>query len=498
LEENYVIVDFHERRQMLRELLDGLVEEDERVIYSQSLLDEVTNLLEYPHAVVCTFPEEYLELPAAVLEAAMTEHQRYFPVRHRSGRLVNKFVAATNRKSDDSGEIREGNERVLNARLADAKFFWDEDRKKKLEERLQELKDVVFLEGIGSLYDKARRLERLCEYIAVSLGRGSAETDRIKRAALLCKADLITEMVGEFPRLQGVMGYEYAIAEGENEQVAVAIREHYLPRFVGDELPESLPGAVLSIAEKVDNLVACFATDNQPSGSHDPLALRRQAIAMVRICRERSFDISLESLFARAQSLLPKPYSGKGTVVPELMQFLRERIYQMCVDEGYPYDLIRGVLSAAFANVVEFFARLQALNELRSQPQWPSLVAVVERTFNIHKNQKVEGEVQPGLFQQEEERELWEIYQKHAAKIRSLIEQRKYYQAAAAYHKTFAEPVHRFFDKVFVHVEDKVLRNNRLLLVKTIGDLFSRNIADLSEITTDTGRLSNAGAGEKA
>jgi glycyl-tRNA synthetase beta chain len=408
----------------------------------------------------------------------MKEHQRYFPVEDARGRLLPRFLVITNRGPQEAPFTVEGNERVLKARLADAKFFWEEDRKLSLWKRVEGLKEVVFHEKLGSYWERVERIDRLAGYLALRLGLVADEREALHRASRLCKADLLTQMVGEFPKLQGVMGYHYAREEGEKEEVARAILEHYLPRFAGDRLPETLLGTLLSLADKFDALCGCFSIGLIPTGSQDPYALRRQAQGIIRILEEKNLNLSLKDSLAAALENFP----GRGTTLQELLEFFRDRLYQTFLERGQRHDIINAVLAAGFDNVADFSRRLEVISRLSQTEQWQGLVTVVERTFNIGKKAAATGEVEETLLQEKEERQLWELYQRHKDRIQSLINKEQYEEASMEYYTSFAQAVHNFFEKVFVNVEDLRLRNNRLLLLKNINELYSTRIADLAQI----------------
>jgi glycyl-tRNA synthetase beta chain len=373
----------------------------------------------------------------------------------------------------------EGNERVLRARLADAKFFWEEDRKHSLKDRLEGLKDVVFHEKMGSYRERTERIDRLSAYLAPKLGLTDAERDALHQAALLCKADLLTQMVTEFPKLQGVMGYHYAREEGLPEEVARAILEHYMPRYAGDNLPGTRLGTILGLADKFDTLCACFSVGLIPTGSQDPYGLRRQCQGIIRILESKGLALSLQDVLAAALENFP---SAKAATAKEITAFFRDRLYQTSVEGGNRYDIVNAVLGAGFDEISDFTTRVRVISEISGSTDWNKLVALVERTFNIGRGAPSTGEVEEGLFQQDEERLLWDLYVKNKDKITSLIDDKKYKEASKLFCEIFADPVHTFFDKVFVNVDDEKLRNNRLLLIKRINELYAPRVADLSQI----------------
>jgi len=503
LADRHVLVDPTERRDLIRSQLEAAVRTcggDPPQLdgpLQRALLDEVAYLVEMPTVVVGRFDEQFLAVPAEVLEAAMVEHQRYFPVRDAQGALRPRFLVVTNRTAAQADTVREGNEHVLRARLADARFFWQDDLKTPLAARVPELKQVGFLQKLGTYADKAERLVTLVNTLVPEMDLSEAEQRFARRAALLCKADLITATVVEFPRLQGVVGGLLAAANGEPAEVARAIREHYRPRHAEDALPASPAGRAVSLAEKADNVAGCFSLGLVPSGSQDPYALRRQCHAVIRIIESSGRALSLSRLLRAAASQMPsgaapqktRPDHERGDVVANMLEFVRDRLYQICLDRQYPHDLIKAALAPGFDDVVDFMKRLEVLGNLAERPEWPDLVTVVERTHNIGKKAEidswaVENGVNEDLLAEPEELDLWRAHRTHRDAIAALIENRDYEHAALLYARVFGKPVHVFFDKVFVNVPDESLRTNRLLLLRAINELFATRIADLSEIVT--------------
>jgi len=480
----YVLADVEERKAALRAAVEErlrTIAGDAARLEREDLLEEVALLVEWPLVVEGRFDEDFLEVPAPILEAAMVEHQRYFPVHRRDGSLAPRFLAAANRAEDASGLIREGNERVLRARLSDARFFWRADARATLADRVERLAQVQFLPGLGTYRDKVRRLEELVTRIAAEQGAPEGQVAHARRAALLCKSDLLTEMVGEFPSLQGTVGGLYARREGEPEPVARAIEEHYRPRAASDPLPASPEGRLLALADRLDSLAGGFALGLGPTGSQDPYALRRQALGAIRLV-EAAGGARLDRLVGHALDVLA-PEKDRASVQADLEAFLRDRLYQLALDRGAPHDLVRAAMAAGWHDVADLLERVRVLCDLASRPEWPALVTVVERTFNIGRNAE-SSRMDESLLCEPEERRLWRVYAENEGEIRDLIAQRRYLDAALRYAAAFAEPVHVFFDRVFVNVEDARLRANRLALMRAINRLFRERIADLSEIVT--------------
>jgi len=480
LRNHFVYVDQGQRKKVIREKIERILKKHDAVFTEEDLLDEVTFLTEYPGVIEGSFDEKYLSLPAEVVEESMKEHQRYFPIVKSDGTLVPRFITVINRPDEKADSIREGNERVLNARLADARFFMKEDVKKSLESRVESLKGVVFIDKLGSYYEKIERMQKLVEPFGEMIGASAEEIKLAKRAAYLSKADLVTEMVGEFPALQGEMGYHYALHDGEKEDVARAIREQYLPRYVDDRAPQGNVSSLVALADKLDTLAGCFLIGLVPSGNQDPYALRRRAQGVIRIIRANSLKFSLGAALDECLKVLPSGDSRKAK--EGVTSFISERLQRMVLDEGFNYDIVRSAMAAGFDDLTDFHLRLEALRELSSKEFWSDLVTVVERTYNIGKNLEVEGEVDESLLAEPEEKKLWEAYKKNRDRIARLISKRDYVAASEDFEKTFSKVVHRFFDKVFVNVEDERLRNNRQRMLKKINLLYSEKIADLSRI----------------
>ncbi|MEK7750183.1 MAG: glycine--tRNA ligase subunit beta, partial [Planctomycetota bacterium] len=470
LKQEHVVVDMTERRETLRTKITQLMTPYGAAIDDEELLDEVTNLVEYPNAIECSFDEEFLDIPADVIETSMKEHQRYFPIKKRGGKLLNKFIAVLNRNESNADTIIKGNERVLKARLSDARFFWKEDRKTPLIKRVENLKNLVFLEKLGNYYDRTNRIIKLSTYISTQLMLSREEIERVKRTAELCKADLLTQMVGEFPSLQGIMGREYAEWDGEEKPVAIAIAEHYMPRYATDNIPTSRIGAIVGLADKFDTISSCFALDLIPTGSQDPYSLRRHTYGIIRIIEEHGFALDIKETLYTSLDLLPlfeqKTDSHYHPVildklVPKIKDFFKDRLFQINIERGYRYDLVNAVLNAGigFDDIHNFSQRLKVVSHISQEKWWPDLVTVVERTFNIGKKANSSGSVNERILTEPEERKLWDVYKENEEAIRKLIGEKKYEEASHTYCNSFAKPVHAFFDRVFVNVEDENVRS---------------------------------------
>jgi glycyl-tRNA synthetase beta chain len=484
LKSENVIVEIDERRDIIRKEINSLLSVYGTTLEDEELLEEVTNLVEFPGAVKCSFDEEFLAIPSEVVETSMKDHQRYFPVKDKDGKLLPEFIVITDRDSGDGEIIRKGNERVLRARLADANFFWDEDKKITLHDRLKDLEGVVFHEDMGSYMDRGKRIGDLACFIAETLGFAPDRLELVKRASSLCKTDLLTEMVGEFPKLQGIMGREYALIQGEDEEVARSIAEHYLPRYADDVLPETEIGTVLSLADKFDIIAGCFSAGLIPTGSQDPYGLRRQSQGIIRILEAKDLHLSLKEVFEKSLSNLTNvcPGGDSSKVYGQIMGFFKDRISNTYLEKDYRYDIVESVMKSGFDNISDLLCRLEVVTKISKTQIWQNLVAVVERTFNIGKNCTINGEVNEGLLEEEEERNLWAVYSKEKENLLAYVPQRRYEELSLAYNEVFAKPVHDFFEKVFVNVEDEKIKNNRLLLVKKVNELYVENIANLAFI----------------
>ncbi len=491
LKRAYCLVDIRERLQILKQ--DALKQAQKAggtVLKDKELEELNTFLTEFPWAICGSFSPAFLSLPDAVLITCMKEHQKYFAVVDQKGKLLPNFIAINNTPSDKPELVKKGHERVLGARLADADFFFKEDTKKKLEEFVQELGGMVFHKGLGSLLDKTDRIGRLAEFIAHKLGY--QQIDKIKRAAYLCKADLCTEMVGEFPTLQGVIGKEYALISGEDPDVAVAIEEHYLPIRSGGRLPETVPGLILSIADKIDTITATFGLGLKPSGNQDPYALRRQALGIINILIDKEMVLSLSELIDETisclQEFLPKlPSSLKDDVI----KFFKKRFKNELISRHIDYDVIDAAIAADFDSIFDCYQRVLALKAVRRQPEFEPISIAFKRVMNILKDFHG-GTIRPELFRDPEEKILYDAFQQIKEQISPLVSPQgadhpplaEQYQRALMLLLSLKPHIDNFFDNVMVMVEDENLKTNRLSLLWLISKLFLK-IGDLSYIVTE-------------
>ncbi|MFO7955679.1 MAG: glycine--tRNA ligase subunit beta [Candidatus Brocadiia bacterium] len=484
LREHHVLVETDARREAVRRQINALMREHGSHLQDEALLEEVTNLVEWPHAVEGSFEESFLDVPDPIVTAAMKGHQRYFPVRDGEGRLLPRFVTVANRTGEQSDLVREGNERVLRARLEDARFYWEDDRDKRLEELVEELGDVVFLAGLGDNRQRTERLEELSVRVAEAMGY-DISTDHVRRAAHLCKADLLTGLVGEFPDLQGVVGRELALEQDEPEPVARAIAEHYLPAGADDELPGSPEGCALALADKLDVIVGCFALGLLPKGSQDPYALRRNALGILLIIEEKDLELHLGELIDMAREVAARhDIECDDAAAGQIREFFRDRLYHAALDRGFRHDHVRAVLAAGFDDVLDFWNRLDALEECARHDWWPDLVELVDRTFRIQRDVDRVVSVDDDLLEEPLEKELAAALRDSRSEIAGLFKNKDYVAAADLYCSTFARLVHDFFEEVFVNVEDEDVRRNRKSLCAWIYRLFAERFADLYLLET--------------
>lgn len=506
----HVLVLPDERRKAVEDGLRKHVPPD-ALAARQHLVDEVTNLVEWPLVEVGRFEERFLRLPRIVVEEAMTGHQRYFPIPEGPDRLQPRFAFVANRPFDPV--IRAGNERVLAARLHDALFFFEQDQKTPLDQRVDKLEEIVFMQELGTYKARVSRIDALCLAVAraagwvpaaatspgtgtrvtKSLGPGGALALHLHLAAQLARTDLTTEVVQEFPGLQGEMGTIYARLQGQPAAVADAIREAYLPRAEGGALPESQVGICLSIADKLDTIACAWATGRAPTGSKDPFMVRRSVISVLRILRERGLDLGeggYADLVRTAIAQLPEPFAAEARKhEATIIDYFRQRLEVLMTDEGHRVDVVRAVLAsgAAPTNVVDAWARLEALEALSKDPGFGRLFALVERTKNItaKSGEGVEaGDVDRAALEHPAEKALHAALEGSREQVTSLIGQRRYADAGRAYADALADVVHTFFEPaprgVFVLDEDPRKRQNRLALLKQVHALLAQGFADLA------------------
>lgn len=477
--DNFVMVDQDERRALiLQQIKDLAAQNGGEAEINEDLLEEVNYLVEWPTALCGKFEEKFLSLPKECIITPMREHQRYFPVLDEDGNLLNKFITVRNGGSEHLDIVTHGNERVLRARLSDAEFFFNEDRAIKLEDRLEKLKTVSFQEGLGNMYDKSERLVKMAEMLRFAINT-PVDEEELRRCALLCKTDLVTGMVIEFTELQGVMGREYALLDGEKPEVATGIFEHYLPRFAGDALPATTIGRIVGIGDKLDNICATFSRGLAPTGSQDPYALRRQALGVINILLDANYHISLAKIIAGTLYLLDIKPEETGKLVPQIMEFFKQRLRNLLMDQGIRYD----VIDAVFADkrnddVVDLAARCKALAAYVEAGNAEPLVQVSVRVSNLCKKIEKEVAISGALFKDESENKLHEVV---AAVSKEIIPEIVLYDYAAVLKagEKVIEPVNTFFDNVMVMDEDENVKNNRLAMLEEVRGIVNA-VGDLS------------------
>lgn len=526
---NFVIVDQEQRRDLIRRQVEAIaLEQGGTATIDDELLEEVLYLVEYPTALCGSFDEKYLELPSEAIITPMREHQRYFPVFSKDGRLQPVFITVRNGGTDHIDNVRHGNERVLRARLADARFFFEEDRKQPLIERVEKLKTIVFQEGLGTMYDKVQRLRKLSVMIGTMMGLDDVQLKEVDRAAELAKADLVTGMVCEFTELQGVMGREYAKLSGESDAVAEAVFEHYLPRFAGDILPQTPAGRAVAIADKIDNIVTTFSRGKIPTGSQDPYALRRQALGIVNIEIDGKLSLSTVHIVLTALDLVGIQDEEKRIqIITAMNEFFKQRLNVKNVlgDAGVRHDVIEAVLSAGNNNVYQVWLRANAIMTPAGMSAMEKAVEGFTRAANLAKKSEADSsapgvagesvaqiwqrakeiaaadaigidevmvrfvtlyrkqeadQIDESLFEVAEEKALYEAYQSARKRIDALTAKLDYVAALQVVAEISA-PVDAFFAAVMVMVDDLSVRNNRLALLRAITGL-TAGIVDLSKI----------------
>jgi glycyl-tRNA synthetase beta chain len=482
-----VIVDPAARRAHLEaELAKAAALVGGEVVPNPGLLEENTFLVEYPSVVVGSFDKKFLELPDEVLITCMREHQRYFSLRGKDGKLLPHFLAVNNTLARDPDRVRQGHEWVLRARLSDAMYFYQADMKVPLEKWVEELKGVVFHSLLGTSYEKMERFRELAGYLEKNVSGDIAlralNPEYVRRAATLCKADIVSEMVGEFPSLQGVMGLVYAKKAGEPEEVAQALFTHYLPRHAGDELPPDLIGALVGMADRLDTVCGCFGVGLIPTGAADPYGLRRHALAIIHILLAKRLHLDLpESIRVSLELLQAKTNRPKEEVAPEVLDFFQTRLQHLLLGEGFDFETVAAVLAAGCRDMVEAADKVRALEEIRQSPDFPALAVAFKRVINISQG-ATPKEVNAGLFEHPEEKLLLEATLLMEQEVAAALENRDYPAVCRALAK-LKDPVDNFFNRVLVMAEDPKLRQNRLALLLRISRTFLK-MADFSRITT--------------
>lgn len=485
LEQANVFVDIGKRKQQVREEIAKAAQSvNGRILADEELVDIVANLIEYPVVVVGSFDEALLELPDIVLITAMREHQKYFAVVDEKGKLMPHFVVVNNTRTKDMNVVTKGHEKVLRARLADARFFYHGDLRETAEERLEKLKGVLFQAKLGTMYDKTRRVEELTAYLAEQAGATDIRDQAVK-GARYSKTDLVSQVVVEFTKLQGIMGKVYAQKAGESDHTADAIEDHYRPVASGAALPESLSGSLVALADKMDTLCGCFSAGLIPTGASDPYALRRQTIGLVQIMASRNFGFSLTGFIEKSLSLYGgRPQDEARRVIADVTEFIKNRMDHLLVEEGYSRDVTLAVTAISIDCIPHVKLRVNALESLKNQAGFEPLAVAFKRVVNIIRKADLSGApaVNESLFADKCESALFDAYNKVKATVDTQLADGDYDRALVEI-ATLRGPVDTFFDDVMVMAEDEALKNNRLALLSCISGLFA-TIADFSKIST--------------
>ena len=481
LKAQFVIANPAERKTMIRHQLSELEAERSWAIpVDEELLEEVNNLVEYPTALSGSFNEEFLELPEEVLITSMKEHQRYFPVKNKEGTLLPYFVTVRNGDSRSLDTVARGNEKVLRARLADADFFYKEDQSKEIDFFLNKLQKIVYHEKIGTLSEKVSRIRRLAAKLSELTGASKVEKEKVDRAAEICKFDLVTQMVYEFPELQGIMGEKYAQQKGEDPEVARAINEHYEPRHADDEAPKTFTGAIVSLADKLDTIVSCFAVDIIPTGSQDPYALRRQAAGIVLILEEKKWSISLEAVLRTAIEVVKEDNVGeKGTemLLEELIAFFKLRIKHSLQEREVRYDLIDAVLAGDVGSLPSLFAKAAVLMTHKEEDGFKETAEALSRVVNIAKKAEEIGEVAEQRFVNEEEKILYREF----LRVQQGMEEAETAEQQFTLLESLKHPIEQYFDHTMVMAEETEIRENRLNQMRELSAIILE-FADFNKI----------------
>ena len=483
IRENNVIIDISERRKMIEEMINNSLLEDEKADVDEALLDEVTNLVEHPFAIVGTFSEDFLEVPQEVLIISMKVHQRYFPILDKKGKLLPKFIVIRN-GIDFSQNVKEGNEKVLSARLADARFFYQEDLKIPLDQNVEKLKTVVFQKDLGTMFNKVKRTEKIAEFLIGKLKYNYMKAD-ILRTVKLAKADLVSNMIGEkeFTKLQGLMGSKYAMERGEEIGVAIGIKEHYYPRFQGDLLPSGIEGIITGLSDRIDTLVGCFGVGLIPTGSKDPFALRRTALGIVNIIINANINISLKELVNVSLDALQADQvlkADRAKVEADVLDFLKQRMINVFTDMKYRKDIVLAVLDRDADNITNALEIVKVISEKLALNKLEALLQVAKRVTNIITKGNNNVTVKEKLFKEEIEKTLYAEAKRIGEEAEKSIKENEY---ADYFEKiiSLVPTIDKYFEAVIVMDEDKNIRENRINQLTFIKNLFDR-IAYLNKI----------------
>lgn len=472
LREQFVLVDIDERKQLIVSGINTLEQSQGWSVPMQAdLLEEVIFLVEFPTVLYGTFNPEFLNIPQEVLITSMREHQRYFPVLDSAGNLQPFFVTVRNGNNKSLDVVARGNEKVLRARLSDAKFFYQEDQKREITHYLERLETIVFHEELGTIGDKVRRIVNIAGSLTIALQANSEVQSDVDRAANICKFDLVSQMVYEFPELQGIMGEDYARIAGEKEAVAKAINEHYMPRFSGDSSPASLVGTIVSIADKLDTIAGCFAIGIIPTGSQDPYALRRQAAGIVQMILDHKLNIALPQLFDLAHQVLQSAGLLKRAseeIKSDMIEFFGLRVKNVLTEKGIRYDVIDAIMGAGYDDICAVVSKSDALMNAIAQPDFKTTVESFNRVNNLASKADSNEQVNPALFTESVEQTLFDHWQLNRTLYNSQLDEGAMEQALTTL-TGFREAITAFFDGVMVMVDDEAVRRNRLALLNGIS-----------------------------
>lgn len=474
----YVEVDYDKRRQLILDQAQTAANSIQgQAIIHDDVLDEVCNLAEWPVAVLGAFDQDFLTVPHECLISSMETHQRFFPI-EKNGSLSPYFIGFANIQSQKPEVVRAGYEKVIRPRLADARFFWDEDRKTALSDKTKQLNNMVFQKELGTIFDKTKRLESISMAIAENI---ALDPKPVQRAAQLCKSDLVTDMVYEFTELQGIMGHHYALYDGEDIAIASAIEAHYLPRFAGDDLPDTAIAQCLAIADRLDSLCGIFAAGLKPTGNKDPFALRRAALGLIRILIEKELDLDTDFLFETAASYLPDNCRLSEESHLDLQQFFQDRVKTYLLDQGFSHGVIDAVGAVKPPSLLDSMHRCKALQKFQSNDQMASLAQSNKRIINILKKQDVSHDsVQSDLFKQDEEKALYKTLTELKPSCSLTLESSQYVETLGLT-STLHSDVNAFFEAVMVNDDNESIRNNRLALLAELK-AFLMQVADLSKL----------------
>jgi glycyl-tRNA synthetase beta chain len=474
-----VIADFSKRREAIKAQIDALAKKISATpMINPDLLDEVTGLVEWPCAILANFSERFLRVPSESLISAMEQHQKSFALLDKAGKLLPHFITISNIESTSKDVVKHGNEKVMHARLSDAEFFYQMDLKQTLTARINDLKNVIFQEQLGTLYDKSQRIAEMMEYFATEF---SQNPDTATQAAMLAKTDLLTYMVKEFPELQGTMGYYYAIADKLPENIAIALKEHYLPRTATDKLPETQLGSLLAIADRVDTLIGIFGINKAPTGEKDPFALRRAALGILKICIENQLPIDILTVLQHSAKTYGNKLSDPNTIAHQAFAFIIERLRYLLAEQGISADIFAAVLAKNISNPLDFAKRAFALKHFKTLPEAAALASANKRVCRIldkENHQTHSNNIQTDLLQAAAEKALYQHLSDQKNMIMPYVQQQAY-EEALTHLADLRVTIDQFFDNVLVVDENENIKNNRLNLLYALRTLFLE-IGDIS------------------